>query len=272
MRKAGLLAALAILGTLATAGVVRAITFGENDNGRHPFVGSLVAEVQGERFQLCSGTLVSPTVFVTAGHCLFGLEEFGVTGVWVTFDEVIDADADGLVDPGVTLRTGEGHVHPDWGFPGAGGNAADPHDLAVFVLDSPVAMAAYGQLPTAGLLDRTPKQGTRYTAVGYGTVRDDKTKASKSFELGTRRKMVTQELLSLTGAWATFSMNPSTGNGGTCFGDSGGPHFLGAGPTETRVVVAVTVTGDRYCRATDKTYRLDTPQARAFLDDFVTLP
>jgi secreted trypsin-like serine protease len=67
-------------------------------------------------------------------------------------------------------------------------------------------------------------------------------------------------------------MNPSTGNGGTCFGDSGGPHFLGAGPTETRVVVAVTVTGDRYCRATDKTYRLDAPQARSFLDDFVALP
>jgi hypothetical protein len=272
MRKAGLLAALALFGALVTAGVVRAITFGENDNGRHPFVGSLVAEFQGDRFQLCSGTLVSPTVFVTAGHCLVGLEEFGVTGVWVTFDEVIDADADGLVDPGVTLRTGEGHVHPDWGFPGAGGNAADPHDLAVFVLDSPVAMAAYGQLPAAGLLDRTPKQGTRYTTVGYGTVRDDKTKGNKSFQLGTRRKMVTQELLSLTGAWATFSMNPSTGNGGTCFGDSGGPHFLGAGASETRIVVAVTVTGDRYCRATDKTYRLDTPQARSFLDDFVAVP
>jgi hypothetical protein len=26
------------------------------------------------------------------------------------------------------------------------------------------------------------------------------------------------------------------------------------------------------CRATDKTYRLDTVAARAFLDDFVTLP
>ena len=67
-------------------------------------------------------------------------------------------------------------------------------------------------------------------------------------------------------------MNPSSGSGGTCFGDSGGPHFLGAGVSETRIVLAVTVTGDRYCRATDKTYRVDTPQARSFLDDFVAVP
>jgi hypothetical protein len=55
-----------------------------------------------------------------------------------------------------------------------------------------------------------------------------------------------------------MSMNPSTGSGGTCYGDSGGPHFL----RDSKVVVSVTVTGDRWCRATDKTYRLDTDQAR----------
>ena len=63
-------------------------------------------------------------------------------------------------------------------------------------------------------------------------------------------------------------MNPSTGSGGTCFGDSGGPHFLGS----SRLVVSITVTGDRFCRATDVTYRTDTASARDFLDDFVDLP
>jgi hypothetical protein len=256
---------------LASAVSVQAITFGENDNGRHPFVGSLVFEVDGDNFQACSGTLVSPTVFVTAGHCLFGIEDSPFTPT-VTFDEVIDADANGLVDPGVPLYSGTPHVHPDWGFPSAGGNAADPHDLAVFVLDAPVAMASYGQLPPLGLLGTVDKRTARFTTVGYGTVRDDKTKSFASLGLGTRRKMATQEMQSLTNAWAQFSMNPSTGNGGTCFGDSGGPHFLGAGASETRINVAVTVTGDRYCRATDKTYRLDTPQARSFLGQFVALP
>jgi len=271
MRRIFFAAAVGVLGVLATAAAVHAITFGENDGGRHPFVGSLVFEFQGDNFQGCSGTLVTSTVFVTAGHCLVGLEDFGVTPR-VTFDEVIDADADGLVDPGVTLHSGTGHVHPDLGFPNAGGNASDPHDVAVFVLDAPVVMPAYGQLPTAGLLDSVNKQTTRFTTVGYGTVRDDKAKGPASLGPGTRRKLATQAMQSLTDAWAQFSMNPSTGSGGTCFGDSGGPHFLGAGAAETRIVLTVTVTGDRYCRATDKTYRLDTPQARSFLGDFVPLP
>ena len=65
-------------------------------------------------------------------------------------------------------------------------------------------------------------------------------------------------------------MNPSTGSGGTCYGDSGGPHFLG----DSNLVVSITVTGDAPCRATDVTYRLDTPWARAFLGQFpgVSLP
>jgi secreted trypsin-like serine protease len=258
--------ALVLMGLLVLcAATVQAITFGENDNGRHPFVGSLVIEDQGTKFQLCSGTLVSPTVFVTASHCLFGLEEFPI---FVTFDEVIDADADGAVDSGVKLLTGTGFVNPEFGT----GGANDTHDVAVFILDSPVRMRNYGKLPTAGLLDGVDKQTARFTPVGYGTVRDDKTRAFQSFELGTRRKMTTQSLESLTKAWVQFDMNPSTGSGGTCFGDSGGPHFLGAGATETRVFVAVTVTGDRFCRATDKAYRLDTPAARAFLSQFLTLP
>lgn len=272
MRKAVPLSALALLAALLAAGAVRAITFGEADNGRHPFVGSLVGEIGGDRFQACTGTLVSSTVFVTAGHCFLGLEGAGVTDVWVTFDDVIDADVDGSVDPGVMLHGGEGHVHPNLGFPGLGGNAADSFDLAVFVLDAPVTLPAYGILPSAGLLDRLDKRAVRFTTVGYGAVRNDKTGGGSSLRFARQRMMATQELLSLTDAWATLSMNPSTGNGGTCFGDSGGPHFLGAGASETRVVVSVTVTGDRWCRSTDKTYRLDTPQARSFLDDFVTLP
>ena len=63
-------------------------------------------------------------------------------------------------------------------------------------------------------------------------------------------------------------MNPATGNGGTCYGDSGGPNFLGT----TGVVAAITITGDAVCRATNVDYRLDTASARAFLDDYVALP
>ena len=63
-------------------------------------------------------------------------------------------------------------------------------------------------------------------------------------------------------------MNSSTDNGGTCYGDSGGPHFLG----DSDMVVSLTVTGDTWYRATDVTYRLDTDSARSYLEQFVELP
>ncbi len=67
-------------------------------------------------------------------------------------------------------------------------------------------------------------------------------------------------------------MNPARGDGGTCYGDSGGPNFLVADATETNIVAATTITGDFICRATNVTYRMDTPSARAFLSRYVTLP
>lgn len=67
-------------------------------------------------------------------------------------------------------------------------------------------------------------------------------------------------------------MNPARGDGGTCYGDSGGPNFLGAGADETNIVAAITVTGDFMCRSTNVVYRLDTESARTFLSQFVTLP
>ena len=67
-------------------------------------------------------------------------------------------------------------------------------------------------------------------------------------------------------------MNMATGNGGTCYGDSGGPHFIHLKGVETNIVAAITVTGDAPCVATDKTYRMDTDSARSFLAGFVTLP
>jgi hypothetical protein len=48
--------------------------------------------------------------------------------------------------------------------------------------------------------------------------------------------------------WLRISMNPARGDGGTCYGDSGGPNFLGAGSGETDIVAATTVTGDFMCR------------------------
>jgi len=47
----------------------------------------------------------------------------------------------------------------------------------------------------------------------------------------------------VTNAWITSSMNLATGNGGTCYGDSGGPHVIHINGVETHTVAAITVTG-----------------------------
>jgi hypothetical protein len=80
--------------------------------------------------------------------------------------------------------------------------------------------------------------------------------------------VATGTLNSTNASWLRISMNPSTGNGGTCYGDSGGPNFLGS----TDIIAAITITGDAVCRSTNVVYRLDTESARAFLGQYVTLP
>jgi hypothetical protein len=66
-------------------------------------------------------------------------------------------------------------------------------------------------------------------------------------------------------------MDSAKKDGSTCFGDSGGPNFLG-GPTSD-LIVATTISGDDdACRTTNLDYRLDTATARAFLGKYVALP
>jgi hypothetical protein len=108
----------------------------------------------------------------------------------------------------------------------------------------------------------------KFVTVGYGTLRDDKTKGQNSLDGYGERYFAEQYFQALKPYWLQISMNPSTGSGGTCYGDSGGPHFLG----DSDMVVSLTVTGDAWCRATDVTYRLDTDSARDYLSQFVTLP
>jgi len=249
-----------------------AITYGEPDGNAHPFVGSIVLDVPDEGlFQWCSGTLIAEDVFLTASHCTIGLDGLlaNIPGaqVLVTFDPVISESG--------TFFTGDWITNPNYnGFQGPGG-ASDPGDVAVILLDqSPGIQPA--SLPTAGLLDELKAshtlKDTRFTAVGYGTVREVKTTGFQGILDNLDRNQVEQGFLSLTKAWLTLPMTQSTGNGGTCYGDSGGPHFIHLDGVETDIVASITVTGDAPCVATDKTYRMDTESARSFLAGFVDLP
>jgi hypothetical protein len=75
---------------------------------------------------------------------------------------------------------------------------------------------------------------------------------------------------SINGAWLRLSQNNATGNGGTCYGDSGGPNFFKV--NGVTIIGAITITGDAVCESTNVDYRLDTDSARGFLSAYVALP
>jgi hypothetical protein len=264
------LAALALTGAtlVATAQPAAAVTGGEPDGNRHPNVGLILFYTAEGRFR-CSATLVTPTVLATAAHCTDGT--LGKT--LVTFDSVI-AEAPPspfpvAADPsaGYTsaelaaagYRSGTALTHPEYS------NFTDLdnwNDFGVVVLDQPVTGIAPATVAPLGYLDgfaQSALNSTLFELVGYGTeVRKPEVGPQKpqpmSYPLIRRYttapgQKLTPQVLQLNG-----NINDTRGGGGTCFGDSGGPVFLGG------YLVAVTSYGyTQNCRYLGGYQRVDIP-------------
>ncbi len=249
-RKALYLASVAVLLASATA---LAITYGQPDGNRHPEVGALVGTFSSGTFPYCSGTLISPTVFLTAAHC-----NVGTSRVSVTFDSAYSSKS--------KLYAGTYYFDPQYNQA-----QSDTHDIAVVVFDKPVTGIAPARLPQAGQLDSL-SVNQKFTAVGYGGQEPVNQPGGPVIAYLDTREYAVSSLDAVNPAWLRLSQNQATGDGGTCYGDSGGPNFLGAGATETNIVAGTTITGDVFCKATNVIYRTDTPSARNFLSGFVALP
>ena len=246
---------LVLAAGLVFAATGSAITYGVPDGNRHPEVGALLAPTaySDGTWAECTGTLIAPRVFLTAAHC-----DEGISRREITFASSFDRE---------TSTTYWGTWHADPAYNQA---QSDPHDIAVVVLDRRVNIAT-AQLPAAGSLSSLP-QNQGITAVGYGAQSVTNGAGGITYHYADTRFVATGTLNAVNPAWLRVSQNPATGDGGACYGDSGGPNFLGAGSAERNIVAATTITGDAICRATNVVYRLDTPSARAFLGQFVTLP
>ena len=245
-------AAAAAVAAICITGAALAITNGGPDGNGHPYVGAMLNShaYSDGTWEVCSGTLISPTVFLTAAHC-----NIGVDRVAVTFDSSYDA------------KTGTeywGTYHADPAYNQA---QSDPHDVAVIVLDKAVKGITPARLPKAGSLDSL-KVGDKIVSVGYGAQSVTMGAGGANFHYADVRYVAVGSVNSINPSWIRASMNPATGDGGTCYGDSGGPNFVG----DTNIVAGTTITGDFVCRATNVDYRMDTASARDFLKDYVTLP
>ena len=265
-RSRGRIAVAAALLALMAPTASHAITNGAPTQG-HTNVGSFVVEVTpegGEPYllQLCTGTMVSPHVVLTASHCMDRGDYAADWGtVWFTLEKQISDGTSWELDENLTLLTGTPVPHP-----GYTGRANYRYDVGAFVLDAPVSGVPYAELAEVGYLDQKSLRGSSFTTVGYGIERYDKTKSTQAFLPPTQRMVATQPLVTVHRDYALFSMNLARGFGGTCYGDSGGPHLNAAGE-----VVAVTTTGDIPCKSSDQSSRTDTAYAHAFIEGLIDI-
>jgi secreted trypsin-like serine protease len=272
MRRLASIAALAALAMLrpTSAG---AVVGGEVDGEQHPNVGMFYFTQGGSRFR-CSGTLVSPTVVLTAAHCTDGASD-----VRVTFDSVAQQDPLRPTSPGDPSRfiAGTAFAHPQWNEKL---QLKDLLDIGVVVLAAPAASIwpeiAPVPLPTAGLLDElAAKSGLKkiaFEVVGYGVFfeQPESTPRTPTAVRDLTRRFTTAPLQNINGE--TVKLQESDGDaklgGGTCFGDSGGALLLGG-----LLVGDTSWGGSQWCSGGAGGYqRTDTPDARAFLGLFVPLP
>lgn len=307
-----LTAVIGLVTALALAAPTAAITTGQQDGNEHPYVGELlfyVPDAADSRFDdpggwfSCTGTLLSPTVIVTAGHCTFGVGLGGVsttdggkittaakggdggTDIWIDFSEAAHfagfpssaeygrgenaeryADRAAWLNASSSWHRGTAHSHPQYDD-----NAFFVHDAGIVVLDEPLTMGTYGKAAGVDYLDRyrsAPRNTQRFEVVGYGL---EKVLPRADFGGDTRMK-AEPKLNSLNGnprdTYIVLSNNKATG--GTCFGDSGGPTFDG---TTSNLVVAITSFGiSPNCTGIGGAYRLDQPDDQAFLATYGVAP
>ncbi|MFF3461341.1 trypsin-like serine protease [Streptomyces sp. NPDC002619] len=228
---------------------------------------------------VCSGTMIDGNTFLTAAHCTTDWPDN--VKFYVSLDQDVQAGLDAAAashpgDPAAQAAAVgvQGTAHTDPAYPGP---ASNPHDIAVIDLPAQQLKARWNftpaTLPTADQFGALGPQGlnaTDWFVAGYGTQEAVNGPGGQTHPGGGVRMKAPVSFNALNQSWIRLGMTAPQGNGGACYGDSGGPNFAVIGGKS--ILAATTITGDTPCYATNVTYRLDTPSARSFLSTFVALP
>ena len=233
MFRKGIAAAAALLAMTMAVPTAGAITRGgELDNEDHPYVGLMVAWNGDDALGRCTGSLIDANTFVTAGHCTFGADRIEI---WFATD--VDAGIRDNGYPAVGEVSGTPYNHP-----GYVDSAFFLYDLGVVVLDTPVTMSKYAELPTAGQVDSSAngRKNGGVTAVGYGLqqIISNPVKGPIKLQADRVRYQADLMIVNTNGVAGIGNLDVPLGtnsmlvsgdakHGGTCFGDSGGPMLVG---------------------------------------------
>jgi hypothetical protein len=268
LKRTLVLAALAVA-LVTFAGSAGAITGNYEKDFQHDFVGLLVVyDDQGEFAGRCSGSLISPTVFVTAGHCTTGTDS---ARIYFQQDAGVHYDPETEIDPvsGYPETGGYTGTPYNYGFDNFAGYP-ETRDAGVVILDGAgytPPSGEFAELPAIGAVDAYAaqrKQDARFTVSGYGLSDQDPVVVSFRERLMAESYLVNNEA-PVTDFNLKTTANPSQGKGGTCNGDSGGPVFFKG----TNVIAAVTSFGmNGQCKGLDFSYRLD----RQVVQDWIASP
>jgi secreted trypsin-like serine protease len=256
-------------------GSAKAITGDFVEDTEHPFVGLVVFyDADGEFLWRCTGSLLSSTVLLTAGHCADTAGGAVTARVYFQQDAGVNYDPVTEVDPvtgypetcapgtlGVTCATSDELYNFD--FTGSL-TLPNTHDVGLVILDQAISLSEYGVLAEAGSLDQLAtargRQDLTFTVSGYGLTYKQEEHNGKPNVSFRERLMALAHLVNLNSALnAGFNLQTvgnGQGEGGTCNGDSGGPVFYGG--YESNVIVGVTSFGlNTLCRGTDFAFRTD---------------
>jgi len=265
-------AAAACILALALAAPAAAVTGNAQEDFVHDYVGLLVFYTTpdpetGDPFShRCSGSLISPTVIVTAGHCTEGVDEgraYFLQAVGPNYSPDSFGGLGGDETTGYPYENGHTFsVADNYGFDGFV-TYPDTHDVGVVVLDAPYSppSGTFGILPEAGLIDdlvaeagSSAKKSIRFRTVGYGLLDQDPRPNPGQRERLSAWGYLIEGTSGVTEFNLKTTANASMGKGGSCNGDSGGPVLVEG----TNVIAAVVSFGmNPQCKGQDYSYRLD---------------